>query len=116
MKARMEKYDEDGNIKQRTAKNENLYSEVQNMNIDYVDIDVDIFDCDNDISDILLCSDGLTNMLEMDNIERVLLSDYTTEDKVLRLMKKAINRGGTDNISIAYLDRSDKKEEEGRSE
>ena len=41
MKARMEKYDEDGNIKQRTAKNENLYSEVQNMNIDYVDIDVD---------------------------------------------------------------------------
>ncbi len=79
-------------------------------------IEVDIFDCDNDISDILLCSDGLTNMLEMDNIERVLLSDYTTEDKVLRLMKKAINRGGTDNISIAYLDRSDKKEEEGRSE
>ncbi len=41
MKARMEKYDTDGNIKQRTAKNENLYSEVQSMNIDYVDIDVD---------------------------------------------------------------------------
>ena len=79
-------------------------------------IEVDIFDCDNDVSDILLCSDGLTNMLDIENIERVLLSDYTTEDKVLRLMKKAINRGGTDNISIAYLERREKKEEEGRSE
>lgn len=79
-------------------------------------IEVDIFDCDNDISDILLCSDGLTNMLDIENIERVLLSDYTTEDKVLRLMKKAINRGGTDNISIAYLERKDRIEEEGRNE
>ncbi len=41
MKARMEKYDVDTGLKQRTKKNENLYSEVQNMNIDYVDIDVD---------------------------------------------------------------------------
>ena len=79
-------------------------------------IEVDIFDCDNDITDILLCSDGLTNMLDVENIERVLLSDYTTEDKVLRLMKKAINRGGTDNISIAYLERLNKVEEEGRNE
>ena len=76
-------------------------------------VEVDIFDCDKDITDILLCSDGLTNMLENDSIEKVLLSDYTVEDKVLRLMKKAINRGGTDNISIAYLKRIE--EEEGRS-
>ena len=78
-------------------------------------IEIDVFDCDNDISDILLCSDGLTNMLDIENIERVILSDYTVEDKVLRLMKKAINRGGTDNISIAYLERKEKKEEEGRN-
>ena len=78
-------------------------------------IEVDIFDCDTSISDILLCSDGLTNMLDNENIERVLLSDYTVEDKVLRLMKKAINRGGTDNISIAYLERSEKEAEEGSS-
>ena len=37
----MEKYDVDSETRQRTKKNENLYSEVQNMNIDYVDIDVD---------------------------------------------------------------------------
>ena len=44
-------------------------------------IDIDIFDCDMNISEILLCSDGLTNML----------------------IRKANNRGGTDNISVAYL-------------
>ena len=41
MKARMEKYDVDTTVKKRTTKNEKLYSEVGNMNIDYVDIDVD---------------------------------------------------------------------------
>lgn len=76
-------------------------------------IDIDIFDCDKDITDILLCSDGLTNMLDISSIEKVLLSDYSVEDKVNRLVKKAITRGGTDNISIAYLDRIDRTKEEG---
>lgn len=69
------------------------------------DIDVDIFDCDMsmDITDILLSSDGLTNMLTKDQIEKVLLSEATVEDKVLRLINKANNRGGTDNISVAYM-------------
>lgn len=40
MKARMEKYETDPEVKQRTKRNERLYSEVQNMNIDYVNIDV----------------------------------------------------------------------------
>ncbi len=80
-------------------------------------IEADIFDCDNQVSDILLCSDGLTNMLDIESMERVLLSDYEIEDKVIRLMKKAINRGGTDNISIAYLERFPrKKKEEGEKE
>ena len=66
-------------------------------------IDIDIFDCDLDISSILLCSDGLTNMLEHDQIEKVLLSDLDIEDKVIKLIRKSNNRGGTDNISVAYL-------------
>lgn len=40
MKARMEKYESAPEVKQRTKRNERLYSEVQNMNIDYVNIDV----------------------------------------------------------------------------
>lgn len=76
-------------------------------------VEVDIFDCDVEVSDILLCSDGLTNMLDIESIERVLLSDYEVEDKVIRLMKKAMTRGGTDNISIAYVERFDKVKKEG---
>ena len=71
-------------------------------------IDIDIFDCDMGVSQIMLCSDGLTNMLEVDQIERVLLSDSDIEDKVIKLIKKANNRGGTDNISVAYLIRDEK--------
>lgn len=37
----MEKYDVDTSVKKRTTKNENLYSQISDMNIDYVDIDID---------------------------------------------------------------------------
>ena len=66
-------------------------------------IDIDIFDCDMAVSSILLSSDGLTNMLDEEQVEKVLNSDIEIEDKVIKLIRKANNRGGTDNISIAYL-------------
>ena len=72
-----------------------------------LEVDVDIFDCDMDISQILLSSDGLTNMLTKEQIEKVLLGDEDVEDKVIRLINKANNRGGTDNISVAYLIREE---------
>lgn len=67
------------------------------------EIDVDIFDCDMEITEILLSSDGLTNMLEEEQIEKVLLEENEIEEKVIKLINKANNRGGTDNISVAYL-------------
>ncbi|MBP3799999.1 MAG: Stp1/IreP family PP2C-type Ser/Thr phosphatase [Bacilli bacterium] len=70
-------------------------------------IEVDVFDCDMEISELLLCSDGLTNMLDNEQIEKVLMSDNTIEEKVEKLIMKANNRGGTDNISIAYLIREE---------
>ena len=76
-----------------------------------LEIDVDIFDCDMDITQILLSSDGLTNMLDKDQIEKVLLSEGSVEEKVVKLIKKANNRGGTDNISVAYLVRFEEGEE-----
>mgnify|MGYP001140463372 CR=1 FL=1 len=66
--------------------------------------EVDIFDVDMGVSAILLCSDGLTNMLVNEQIEKILNNEeLSIEQKVLRLIKKSNNRGGTDNISIAYL-------------
>ncbi len=67
-------------------------------------IEIDIFDCDMNIDSILLCSDGLTTMLDNDQIEKVLLSELDIEDKVIKLIRKSNNRGGTDNISIAYME------------
>ena len=66
-------------------------------------VEMDIFDVETDVDGILLCSDGLTNMLEFDQIARVLNEDLTPEQKVEKLVVKSNNRGGTDNISIAYL-------------
>ena len=67
-------------------------------------IDVDIFDVDINSDAILLCSDGLTNMLTVQQIEKVLNSDLTLEEKIVKLIRKSNLRGGTDNVSIAYLE------------
>jgi len=68
--------------------------------------ELDIFDVDIDSDEILLCSDGLTNMLSDEQIEKVLLDEeMDTEEKVEKLIKKCNARGGNDNISIAYLNR-----------
>ena len=75
------------------------------------EVDVDIFDCDMDVTEILLSSDGLTGMLDKEQIEKVLLSDESCEYKVGRLIQKANNRGGTDNISVAYLVRCEEGED-----
>lgn len=66
-------------------------------------IDIDVFDVDMNVDKILLCSDGLTNLVAIDQIEKILNSDLNYEDQIIRLVKKANNRGGIDNISIAYL-------------
>ena len=67
-------------------------------------VELDIFDVDTSASEILLCSDGLTNMLTEEQIEKVLSDDeLDIEEKVIKLIRKCNARGGTDNISIAYL-------------
>lgn len=66
--------------------------------------ELDIFDVDPNVDAIVLCSDGLTNMLTVDQIEKVLNEDeISDEDKLIKLIRKCNARGGTDNISIAYL-------------
>jgi protein phosphatase len=66
--------------------------------------ELDIFDVDINVDAILLCSDGLTHMLTKEQVEKVLLEeDISVEQKLIKLIKKCNARGGTDNISIAYL-------------
>ena len=66
-------------------------------------IDIDIFDVDTSVRGLFLCSDGLTNMLTDEQIEKTLNSDLSIEEAVVKLVRKSNSRGGNDNISIAYL-------------
>ena len=66
--------------------------------------ELDIFDVDPNVDAILLVTDGLTNMLTMDQVKKVLNDEELKyEDKLIKLIRKCNARGGTDNISIAYL-------------
>ncbi len=67
-------------------------------------VEIDIFEVDVKSEGILLCSDGLTNMLSDSNIEKVLNDvEIGIEEKVIKLIRKCNARGGNDNISIALL-------------
>ena len=69
-------------------------------------VELDIFDVDTNLQAILLCSDGLTNMLSFEQIEKVLTDkELDIEQKVTKLVRKSNARGGLDNISVAYLEK-----------
>ncbi len=69
------------------------------------DVKVDFFDVAlDDISAVLMCTDGLTNMLEDSAIEEILLSDEKVKQKVERLVGCANENGGKDNITVVVID------------
>lgn len=53
---------------------------------------------------VLLCSDGLTNMVEDKDIHSVLKSSDTIENKATRLVELANNNGGKDNVSAIVIE------------
>ena len=70
-------------------------------------IEMDIFNVELGVDGIFLCSDGLTNMLSDAQIVKVLNDNTSIKEKLEKLVFKANNRGGNDNISIAYLIKED---------
>ena len=66
--------------------------------------ELDKFAVETDIDAILLASDGLTNMLSVEQIENILNDEeLDIESKLTKIVRKCNSRGGTDNISVAYL-------------
>ncbi len=51
----------------------------------------------------LLCTDGLTNLVENDVIEAVLRSPASLEEKADRLIERALENGGHDNVTVVIL-------------
>ena len=53
---------------------------------------------------LLLCSDGLTNMVEDSAISEILSQDISIEEKVNALVSLANEKGGADNITVLLAD------------
>ena len=70
-------------------------------------VDVDFFDLRLEPgSTILMCSDGLSNMVEDEKIEEIILNSdrgYYLEREIL-LSRKQISNGGKDNIAIILVE------------
>ena len=56
---------------------------------------------ENDV--LLLCSDGLNNMLNDKHIQKLLSTDESIEEKASLLIEGANNNGGIDNISVQLV-------------
>ena len=65
----------------------------------------DIFEIEVENGDkLLLCSDGLTNMVEDYNIKKIVKDNDSIEDAVRELIKQANENGGKDNISAILIE------------
>ncbi len=74
-------------------------------------VDVDLFrEETGKIEKILLCSDGLTTMLEDGDIEKVLKKDLSVMEKGKLLVEMSNEAGGWDNITLIIVDMTESKE------
>lgn len=67
------------------------------VNVDEVELDLEPGDR------LLLCSDGLTEMVDEPSIEET-LSDGSPDDAIWKLIDKANEAGGADNITVIVID------------
>ena len=66
----------------------------QNVNIDFFEVNLK----NNDL--ILMCSDGLSNMIEDSEIQKIANNAKSLEDIANELINTANKNGGKDNISV----------------
>ena len=68
-------------------------------------IEADYFNMELRAGDlVLLCSDGLTNMVDDETIRRILTEDGSLEKKAEKLVETANQNGGKDNISVIVIE------------
>jgi protein phosphatase len=66
---------------------------------------VDFFDAQiTEKEKLLLCTDGLTNMLTDDEIHRIVINNDDLEEAGKQLIKEANNKGGRDNIAVVLIE------------
>lgn len=68
------------------------------VNIDFFEVSVQSGDT------VLMCSDGLTNMLEDEEIQTILSSKDSLQMKAVKLVNEANEHGGKDNIAVLLVE------------
>lgn len=69
------------------------------------EVEVDFFNLELQTGDmVLLCSDGLTNMVDDETICRILKNGKSLRDRVEELVRTANENGGRDNISVIVIE------------
>lgn len=70
-------------------------------------VEADFFNLELEAGDIvLLCSDGLTNMVEDEDIRKILKSGGSLKERAETLVRMANDNGGKDNISVIIIEPS----------
>jgi PPM family protein phosphatase len=91
------------NPRERTGLRQHTISQCLGGQPFFDDIKPHIVPCELAPGDrFLLCSDGLTDMLDQDGIEACLTADGRTS--VMKLLTAALDAGGFDNVSIILVD------------
>lgn len=68
-------------------------------------VEIDFFDVELSEGEmVLMCSDGLTNMLEDEEIRMIMNGQRDIVEKAEALVKAANNNGGKDNISVVLIE------------
>lgn len=68
-------------------------------------VEIDFFDVELSEGEmVLMCSDGLTNMLEDEEIRMIMNEQRDIVEKAEALVKAANNNGGKDNISVVLIE------------
>lgn len=69
------------------------------------DVDIDLFALKLKSKDyILMCSDGLSNMVDEFEVEYIIRSEDSLKDKAMALVEAANRNGGLDNISVILVE------------
>ena len=88
------------NDEAKTYKHKNIITRAVGVG-ENVDIDFDEIDVSGGF--ILLCTDGLTNMISDEEIQKILVNDEILENKAEKLIKRANKNGGSDNITVMII-------------
>ena len=86
----------------RTSQNKNIITRAIGA---MKDVMADFFEIKlKDRDRILMCTDGLTNMVEDDEILGLVKSKDSIEARVLKLIQSANNHGGRDNVGVILIE------------